>query len=174
MIIYFAWVYRTTFPHELQQELCALLASGRPRSSTFGRYTSSRARMHQRLYGPCQETVDDEKIFFDAKLRVQTFKVAGMVVFYAMTQYEVLSTSGRTDRVGLDKTHSLESAFQCGGLEKTASDRKAPQVGECDQHCHMLPILRAIKWVILMESYQSIVAPFARLLDLTGKRRRQE
>ena len=57
-----------------------------------------------------------------------------MVVPNAMTQYQVLSTSGRTDRISLNKAESVESTFQRRGLEKTAGDGKAAQVTQRNQH----------------------------------------
>ncbi len=54
------------------------------------------------------------------------YNFAGAIIFCAMAQYKVLGTRGRTDRIGLDKAHALESAFQCGHLEKTASNGIAP------------------------------------------------
>jgi hypothetical protein len=45
-----------------------------------------------------------------------------------MTQYQVLSTSGRTDWISLNKAESVESTFQCRGLEKTTGDGKAAQI----------------------------------------------
>ena len=59
--------------------------------------------MHQRLYAPGDKTVHDKEILFDAKSWIQAFEIAGMVILNAMTQYQVLSTSGRTDGVGLNK-----------------------------------------------------------------------
>ena len=57
-----------------------------------------------------------------------------MIVLNTMTQYQVLSTSGRTDRISLNKAESAESTFQRRGLEKTARDGKAAQVAQCNQH----------------------------------------
>jgi hypothetical protein len=51
-----------------------------------------------------------------------------------MTQYQVLSTSWRTDRVSLDKAESVERKFQRRGLEKTAGDGKAAQSVQRNQH----------------------------------------
>jgi len=84
--------------------------------------------MHQRLYTVREKTVHNKEILFDAEFWVQPFEIAGMVILNAMTQYQVLSTSGRTDRVSLNKTESVESAFQRRGLEKTAGDGKASQI----------------------------------------------
>jgi hypothetical protein len=45
-----------------------------------------------------------------------------------MTQCQVLGTSGRTDWISLNKAESVETAFQCRGLEKTAGDGEAAQI----------------------------------------------
>jgi hypothetical protein len=84
--------------------------------------------MHQRLYRSGEETVHDKEILFDAESWVQAFEIAGMIVLNAMTQYQVLSTSGRTDWISLNKAESVESTFQCRGLEKTTGDGKAAQI----------------------------------------------
>jgi hypothetical protein len=57
-----------------------------------------------------------------------------MVILNAMTQYQVLSTSGRTDWVSLNKAEPVESTFECRGLEKTAGDGKAAQIIQRNQH----------------------------------------
>src|SRR6266699_4417068 len=57
-----------------------------------------------------------------------------MVILNAVTQYQVLSTSGRTDWISLNKVESVESTFQCRGLEKTAGDGKAAQIVQRNQH----------------------------------------
>ena len=46
-----------------------------------------------------------------------TFEVPGVVIFYAMAQYEILSPRGRPDRIGLNKTHAIEGGFQCSRRE---------------------------------------------------------
>jgi hypothetical protein len=51
-----------------------------------------------------------------------------------MTQYQVLSTSGRTDRVSLNKAESIESTSQRRRLEKTAGNGKATQIVQRNQH----------------------------------------
>jgi len=90
--------------------------------------------MHQRLYRSREETVHDKEILFDAESWVQAFEIAGMVILNAMTQYQVLSTSGRTDWISLNKAESVESTFQGRGLEKTAGYGKAAQIVQRNQH----------------------------------------
>src|SRR6266480_4883135 len=124
----------TAFPHKLQQKTGSLLPRGGPRIRTFGRHACVRARMHQCLYRSCEKTVHDKEILFDAESWVQAFEIAGMVILNAMTQYQVLSTSGRTDWISLHKAESVESTFQCRGLEKTAGDGKAAQIVQRNQH----------------------------------------
>src|SRR5213075_3418998 len=126
--ICFARMHCTAFPHKLKQKTVSLLARGGPRIRTFGRHTRVRTRMHQRPYRSCEKTVHDKEILFDAESWVQAFEVAGMVILNAMTQYQVLSTSGRTDWISLNKAESVESTFQGRGLEKTAGDGKAAQI----------------------------------------------
>src|SRR5689334_21419570 len=90
--------------------------------------------MHQSLYRSREKTINDKEILFDPELWVQALEIAGMVVLNTMTKYQVLSTSGRTDRIGLNKAESAESAFQCRGFEKTARDCKAAQIIQRNQH----------------------------------------
>src|SRR5258708_28356257 len=121
-------------PHKLQQNTLPFFARCGPGVRTFGRHTRVRTRMHQRLYRSREETVHDKEILFDAESWVQAFEIAGMVILNAMTQYQVLSASGRTDWISLKKTESVESTFQCRGLEKTAGDGKAAQFVQRNQH----------------------------------------
>jgi hypothetical protein len=90
--------------------------------------------MHQRLDSSSDKTVDDKEILFDPEFWVQAFEIAGMVVPNTMTQYQVLSASGRTDRVSLNKAESVESTFQRRGFEKTAGDSKTAQIIQRNQH----------------------------------------
>src|SRR5258708_6027665 len=121
-------------PHKLQQNTLPFFARCGPGVRTFGRHTRVRTRMHQRLYGSRKETVHDKEILFDAESWVQAFEITGMIILNAMTEYQVLSASGRTDRISLNKAESVESTFQCRGLEKTAGDRKATQIVQGNQH----------------------------------------
>src|SRR5207244_4935673 len=105
-----------------------------PSVRTFGGHARVRTRMHHCLYGSREETVHDKEILFDAKSWVQAFEIAGMVILNAMTQYQVLSTSGRTDRISLNKAESVESTLQRRGLEKTAGNGKAAQIVQRNQH----------------------------------------
>ena len=134
IIIYFARMHCTAFPHKLQQKTGPFLARGGPSARAFRRHTRVRTRMHQRLYRSREKTVHDKEILFDAEPWVQAFEIAGMVILNAMTQYQVLGTSGRTDRVSLNKAESVESTFQCRGLEKTAGDGKAAQMIQRNHH----------------------------------------
>ena len=92
----------TALPNKLQQTLCPLFLSTGPRLA-IGRHARIRTGMHQPLDRSCDKTVDDKEVLFDTELWVQAFKITGMVVLNAMTQYQVLSASGRTDRVSLNK-----------------------------------------------------------------------
>src|SRR5205823_1775129 len=132
--IYFARMHCTVCPHKLQQKTRPFFARDGPGVRTFGRHARVRTRMHQHLYRSREETVHDKEILFDAESWIQAFEIAGMVILNAMTQYQVLSTSGRTDWISLNKTESVESTFQCRGLEKTAGDGKAAQIVQRNQH----------------------------------------
>ena len=90
--------------------------------------------MHQRLKRLCHKSIHDKEVFLDLELRIQPFEISGVIIFYAMAKYEVLSTRGRTDWISLDKIHPLERGFQCSRLEKRASNGIAPQMIQCDQH----------------------------------------
>ena len=126
IVIYFARVCLTALSHKSQHKLRAFLARGRPFSRCFGRHTGVRARVHECLNCVCHESVHDEEVFLDRQLRVESFEVAGVVIFCAMTQHKILSARGRTDRIGLYKTHAMERGFQWDRLEKTTSNGIAP------------------------------------------------
>jgi hypothetical protein len=127
-------MHYTAMPYKLQQKPSPFFARGRPWSRAFSGNARDRARMHQRLYASCDKTVYDKEILFDSELWVQPFEIAGTVTFNAMTQYQILSASGCTDWISLNKAESVESAVQCRGLEETAGDRKAAQIIQCNQH----------------------------------------
>src|ERR1044072_6735068 len=131
-------MYCAVCPHKLQQKPCSPLARGRPRVRTFGRHTGIRTRMHQRLDWSWDKTVNDKEILFEPESWVQPCEIAGMIVLNTMAEYQVLSTSGRTDWIGLNKAESVESAFQRRGLEKTARDCKAAQIIQGNQHGSIL------------------------------------
>ena len=84
--------------------------------------------MHQRLYGPCDEAVDYEVVFFDIERGVAAFQIARPVAFDAVAQDQVLGARRGANRVGLHEAHPVKSAFQCRGREQTARDGKAPNV----------------------------------------------
>ena len=82
--------------------------------------------MNERLNRSCHEPVHDEEVFLNVQFRIEPFEIAGVIILCAVAQYKVLRTRGRTDRIGLDKAHSLEDAFQCSRLEKTAGNCITP------------------------------------------------
>src|SRR2546423_12567142 len=102
MLIHIARVCFPPFPHKFQQELRTFPARGRPRTRSFGWLMDHRAGMHQRLKRLCHKSIHDKKVFLDLELRIQSFGVSGVIVFYAMTMYECLSVRGRTDWISLD------------------------------------------------------------------------
>src|SRR4029434_6643613 len=115
--IYFARMHCTVCPHKLQQKTRPFFAHGGPRVRTFGRHTRVRTRMHQRLYRSCKKTVHDKEILFDTESWVEACEIAGPIILNAMTQYQVLSASGRTNWVSLNKAESVKGMFQCRGLK---------------------------------------------------------
>jgi hypothetical protein len=104
-------VHNAAFAHEFQHELSSLSARARPRQPAFRGDAAIRTRMHERLNLCGHETVVDEKIFVDTKLGVTAFQITGAVVLHAMAQDQILGAGGRADRVGLHKSHSVESTF---------------------------------------------------------------
>src|SRR5437762_2908483 len=84
------------------------------------------AELHRRLKRLCHKSIHDKEVFLDLELRIQPFEISGVIIFYAMAKYEVLSARGRTDWISLDKIHLLERGFQCSRLEKRASNGIAP------------------------------------------------
>src|SRR5918996_1461214 len=101
--IYFAGMHRTAFSHKFHQGPRPVLARSWPWARTFGRHTCVRTRMHQRLYRSCKKSVHDKEILFDTEFWVKALEIAGTVILNTMTQYQVLSASGRADRVSLNK-----------------------------------------------------------------------
>ena len=95
--------------------------------------------MHQRLHFARHEAVVDEKIFFDAELGVVALKITGAVIFYAMTQDEVLRAGWSPDRIGLYETHLMQRAPQRGRRKKTVRDGEAAEVVDRDGHAEMFP-----------------------------------
>src|SRR5262245_22756814 len=126
MIVYFARMYFPSFSHKFQYPLREFPARGRPGSRSFGRHIDFRTGMHQRLKRLRHKPVDDEEVFLDLELRIQPLEVPGAVTLYTMTQDEVLSARRRSDRIGLNKTHAVESAFKCRRFKKTTSNSVAP------------------------------------------------
>src|SRR4030095_3624865 len=124
----------SAFFYKPQQKAGLLLARGGPSSRGFRRHTGVRTRMHQRLYTSRDKPVHHKEILFDAEFCVQAFKIAGMIILNAMTQYQVLGTSGRTDWISLNKAESVESTFQRRWLEKTPGDGKTAQIVQRNQH----------------------------------------
>jgi len=124
----------TVCSHKIQQKPGLLLARGGPSARAFRRHTGVRTRMHQRLCRSGEETIRNEEILLVAELWVHAFKIAGMIILNAMTQYQVLGTSGRTDWISLNKAESVESTFQRRWLEKTPGDGKTAQIVQRNQH----------------------------------------
>jgi hypothetical protein len=84
--------------------------------------------MHQRMYPLRDKPVYDKEIFFDIEFRIQPFQIAGMIIFNTKTQYQNLSTGGRTDWVSLNKPKPVESAFQRRRPENTTRHGKPAQI----------------------------------------------
>ena len=118
MPIHLARVHRAPLAHELEQQMRALPAPGRPARR-------QPARMHQRFDGARHEAVVDEHILVDAERREAAFEVAGAVILDAMAQRQVLGARGRADRVGLDEAERVDGAPQRGGTEQAAADGEA-------------------------------------------------
>jgi hypothetical protein len=88
------------------------------------------ARMQQGKGFATQETVVEEEGFFDRQARVTALQLAGAIVLNTLREDQILSASGRTHRVGLDKAQARNGPRQGGGLEKTARDRVAAKLLE--------------------------------------------
>ena len=82
--------------------------------------------MHQRRK-VCEETVHDKETL-RAESWVQAFEIAGMIILNAMTQYQVLSASGRTDG-SAEQSESVESTFSVVGL-KDCGRRQSGAIGQ--------------------------------------------
>src|SRR5262249_37774923 len=116
MLIYFARVYLALLFDKFQHELRELLARGRPGSRSFRRHIDFRTGMHKRLKRLRHKTVHDEEVFLDLEPGIQPLEVPGAVLFYAMTQNEVLSTCRRTDRIGFEKNLSVRRGLPCSRM----------------------------------------------------------
>src|SRR5260370_6983352 len=92
IVVYFARVSFTALPHKSQHEVRTFLARGRPFSRSFGRHTSLRAWVHERLNRLCHEPVHDEEVFLDPQLRIEPSDTPARPIFCPLTQYKVSST----------------------------------------------------------------------------------
>src|ERR1700727_829046 len=86
--------------------------------------------MHQGHGLARQETVVEEEGLFDCQARVAALQIAGAIVLNALREDQILGTSGRPHRVGLDKAQARNGPRQAGGLEKAALDRVAAKLQE--------------------------------------------
>jgi hypothetical protein len=59
-----------------------------------------------------------------------TFEIAGAIAVHAVTKRQILSTSRRTDRIGLYEGQRIESALKCGGRKEAARDGESAQLVE--------------------------------------------
>jgi hypothetical protein len=142
VVIDFLRVYDAAFAHEFQHKLSSLLTRARPRYAAFRRDTAVRTRMHECLNFCGYETVIDEKIFVDAQFGVTALQITGPVARHAMAQDQILGAGGRTNRVGLHKSHAVEGTLQGGWWKQASGDRKLPHPVESDRHVQMLSKLR--------------------------------
>ena len=67
--------------------------------------------MHERLNLPRHETIVDEKIFVDAKLRVTPFQIPGTIPLHAVPQDQILRARRRADWIGLHESKVVQRAF---------------------------------------------------------------
>src|SRR5215469_9727035 len=95
--------------------------------------------MHQRLEFVRDETIVDEKIFFDAEFYIATLQIACAVVANAMPQDQVLRPRWCANRVGLHESQVVERAFQRRRLEQRACNGEPPQIVNGDRHDQILP-----------------------------------
>src|SRR3984957_17156018 len=92
--------------------------------------------MHQGHGLARQETVVEEEGLFDCQARVAALQSAGAIVLNALREDQIVGTSGRPHRVGLDKAQARNGPRQAGGLEKAALDRvlaKLPETGSFER-----------------------------------------
>jgi hypothetical protein len=71
-----------------------------------------RARVHQCVNAARHEAVVDEDVLLDAERRESAIEVARAVILDTLTQYQVLRTRRRTDRVRLHESERLDRAFE--------------------------------------------------------------
>ena len=122
-----AGVHRTAFADELEDGLRFFLARRRPPDL---RHT----RVHQLMVSARQESIVDEEILLDAKLRIAPFEIARTVIDHAVPQRQVLRASGGADRVGLHEAEFVDRASEGGRLEQGASNGITTQMVERDPH----------------------------------------
>ncbi len=139
MVVDLARVDGAALPYEFQEELGSLTARRRPRLTALRRDTAVRTRMHQRLHRSRQKAIVDEEVLLHAEPDVVSFEVTNPVVLDTMSQYQVLRTRRRTNRVRLYKAQLIEGPFESRRSEEASGNRKAPHVVERDRHAQMLP-----------------------------------
>jgi hypothetical protein len=83
--------------------------------------------MHKPLQRPRDEAVVDEVVLFDVERWVTAFQVTRPVADDPMAQDQILRACRRTDRIGLNKGHRLESSFQACWFDEVPRDRKPPE-----------------------------------------------
>ena len=74
--------------------------------------------MHQRVQRSCDVAVVNEKIFLNVEFWVETFKIAGMIVFDPMSQDQILRARRRPDRIRLHETQALQGLIERGRFGK--------------------------------------------------------
>ena len=109
--------------HELQQRPYVPSSRRAPRCRTA-------ARVHQRLQRAGDESIVHENILVNVEPAVVTFEIAGAIAVHAVTKRQILSTSRRTDRIGLYEGQRIEGALKCGGRKEAARDGESAQLVE--------------------------------------------
>ena len=104
----------------------------------LGRFGRHGARMHERMMIARQESVVDEKVFFQPQLRVEAFQIACPVSRHPMAQGQVLRPSGRADGIRLDESQFMNRSLERGRLEQRARNRITAQMVQSDGHATMI------------------------------------
>ena len=85
-----------------------------------------------------QEAIGVEKILFQLERSKVLFQVSGPVIADAVAKDQVLRAGGRTDRVGLNKTQSIDGFAESGLGEERGCKRVAAEIRKTIRHGTLL------------------------------------
>lgn len=84
--------------------------------------------MHQYLMCARKVAIVYEEILFNIQRWIASLKIACTIVFYAMSQYQILRTRRGANRVSLHEPQFFDGASERGRCKKGSGDGIASQV----------------------------------------------